>query len=661
LSDFLAPWLLQFEPDALVIGGNIAKSASLFLPALVAKLEKRQVRGIKISVSDLWDDAPLIGAAMYARQRLISTPKKLYRKTTQLLAPEKAAPSAPGHYDIYPGFPLGSGKIHDGLESLVPWIIENKKVVIDGYAGIFWDELIESLNSCLIKSNKKACFFHCDAAMKQEETLSEMIKPFVGDEDSIFGKITDLKLEDWFDTDKFDKISPDTESDVNILVGCGAALVGWDAPLIYMDLPKNELQFRMRAGASFNLGFTAQTDSRTMYKQAYFVDWMVLNNHKANLLPLIDVVIDGQRSEKYLWMAGGDVREGLTAMSRNFFRVRPWFEPGTWGGVWIKNHFDGLNDEINNIAWSFELMTFENGLMFESDDYRLEVSFDFLMYGNYGEVLGDSAERFKYDFPVRFDFLDTFDGGNLSVQCHPRTDYIRNEFGMPFTQDETYYIMDCKESSNVYLGFQDDINPEEFHEALIDSEKYATTVDVEKYVRKFNAKKHNLFLIPNGTIHAAGKDNLVLEISSAPYIFTFKMYDWLRLDLDGRRRPINIEHGMKNVDFSCKGDSVEKDFISKPRIIKQTEGETIEHLPTHKLHFYDVHRYSFEKSIKVRTMGKCHVWMLVEGVSVIVETKAGMKQRFNYAETFVIPAAAEYYTILNEGEGKAVMVKAFIK
>jgi predicted NBD/HSP70 family sugar kinase/mannose-6-phosphate isomerase class I len=662
LSDFLAPWLKQFNPDTLVLGGNISKASSLFLQALIAKLERKNMPKINICISKLWDHAPLTGAAMYARQcRTMQGGDKLLRKTTQFLAPAKTSPSRRGCYDIYPGFPLGNGKIHSGSESLAAWIARHKNVVIDGYAGVFWEQMIESLSEDLLKLNKKVCWFHSDAALKPEKVLNGMVAAYLGEKDSLFGRITDRELRDWFDMDKLRRIRPNPEADINILAGCGAALAGWKAPAVYVDLPKNELQFRMRAGTAFNLGFDRRNDFREMYKQAYFIDWRVLDRHKATLLADIDIVVDGQRPGDYLWMSGDDLRAGLDMMSRNFFRVRPWFEPGIWGGTWMKNRIDGLNPESGNLAWSFELMTLENGLMFESDGYRLEVSFDFLMYAAYREVLGDCADRFRYDFPIRFDFLDTFDGENLSIQCHPRTEYIRREFGMPFTQDETYYILDCKDSSEVYLGFQEDIQPEKFHEELLASEKHSLPVDIEKYVRKFPTKKHDFFLIPNGTIHASGKNNLVLEISSAPYIFTFKMYDWLRLDLDGRPRPINIEHGIKNVDFERKGKKVEEELISKPYVLERHEDETVEHLPTHPLHFYDVHRHSFEKHIKVQTAGKCHVWMLVEGTSVMLETAGGMKQRFNRAETFVIPAGAQSYTLANEGKGRAMMLKAFVK
>jgi len=283
------------------------------------------------------------------------------------------------------------------------------------------------------------------------------------------------------------------------------------------------------------------------------------------------------------------------------------------------------------------------------------------MYQNYKEILGIDAERFKYDFPIRFDFLDTIEGGNLSVQCHPTEEYIKKEFGMPFTQDETYYILDCKEGAEVYLGLQDDVEAENFEKVLINSAESGNKIDIFRYVQHHPAKKHDLFLIPNGTIHASGKNNMVLEISSAPYIFTFKMYDWQRLDLDGRPRPLNILHGMKNLNFDRKGAKVGAELLCKPQQVEKNADFILEQLPTHPVQFYDIQRYTLTTEITVETGNKCQVWMLVEGKSVIVETQSGRKQRFNYAETFVIPAAAMSYKISNESDLPAILVKAYIK
>ena len=195
------------------------------------------------------------------------------------------------------------------------------------------------------------------------------------------------------------------------------------------------------------------------------------------------------------------------------------------------------------------------------------------------------------------------------------------------------------------------------------SQESAQKLEITDYVQSFSAKKHDLFLIPNGTVHASGSGNLVLEISSAPYIFTFKMYDWVRLDIDGRPRPINIEHGLNNVRFERNGNMVKDTLISKPYVIEETVDSKTEHVPTHPDHFYDVHRHTIGrgKSITIENNDKCHVWMIVEGSHVELETKAGKKDTYNYIETFIVPAATESYRITNTSDKDVMLVKAFVK
>ncbi|HEY6081989.1 MAG TPA: hypothetical protein VIU45_00945, partial [Chitinophagaceae bacterium] len=211
------------------------------------------------------------------------------------------------------------------------------------------------------------------------------------------------------------------------------------------------------------------------------------------------------------------------------------------------------------------------------------------------------------------------------------------------------------------LGFREDIDAGTFRADLQRSVTEDRPVEIKDYVQWHPAHKHDLFLIPNGTVHSSGANNLVLEISATPYIFTFKMYDWLRADLNGKPRPINIAHAFNNLNFDRKGEMVKQELISRPEIIEKKEGYRLIHLPTHAEHFYDVHRVEFREEVTIATMDKCHVLMLVEGQSVLVKTKHGMEQRFSYAETFVIPAAAESYRLVNEGPGEAKLVKAFIK
>jgi mannose-6-phosphate isomerase class I len=358
---------------------------------------------------------------------------------------------------------------------------------------------------------------------------------------------------------------------------------------------------------------------------------------------------------------GAALRDALARMARSWFRPRPWFEPGPWGGQWIREKIPALPQDAPNYAWSFELIAPENGIILESEGVMLEVSLDMLMLQEGSSVLGRAHDRFGSEFPIRFDFLDTFDGGNLSVQVHPRTDYIREHFGERFTQDETYYILDCAEDARVYLGFVEGVDRDEFRRELERSRETGCEIDVERFVNTVPAHRHDLFLIPNQTIHCSGRDNLVLEISATPYIFTFKMYDWVRRDLEGNLRPINIERAFENLAFERTASVVEREHISRPRVAAEGADWRLVDLPTHRDHFYDVRRYEFDTVVDVATDGDCHVMSLVEGRSITLETADGMRQRFNYAETFVVPAAARSYRLVNEGPERAMVVQAFVR
>lgn len=570
--------------------------------------------------------------------------------------------SATVQYNIMPAFPA-TGEISNSFQKLARVLHDNKIHIIDGFVGVNWEFVIEKISKEFDNYDIKPRFIAIEEALLPEEVINNQLAPYLGGNDPLFGKKSLVPLSSYFDAERLAKFRDMLANDQEYIIfyGPGAALLDSLLSIMYVDLPKSVLIQRMRAGKAWNLGCSNTKDPKQIYKRYYFVDWQSLNSHKNSILSRIEIMADQQSDETLPWMSGSDLRQTLHEMSINYFRVKPTFESGVWGGQWMKDHLTGIDQNAKNYAWSFEMIVPENGLSLKFNELLLEVSFDQLMFTESKNVLGLAEPRFGVDFPIRFNFLDTFDGGNLSIQCHPSPQYAKSQFGENFTQDETYYIVDRKGDAQVYLGFQDDINKDEFRTALEDSFKTGEAIEVDQYIQKFESKKHDLYLIPHGTVHSSGIDNLVLEISATPYNFTFKMYDWVRPDLDGKPRPLNIDRAFDNLNFERKGQVVNDTLIAKPVSHKIDDQATKVHLATHGDHFYDVVRYDFDQEVTIETKNQCHILMLVEGEAVELTTANGMREVFNYVETFAIPAATGSYTLRNLGKQPAKVIQSYVK
>jgi mannose-6-phosphate isomerase class I len=267
-------------------------------------------------------------------------------------------------------------------------------------------------------------------------------------------------------------------------------------------------------------------------------------------------------------------------------------------------------------------------------------------------LLGEHVfTRFGAEFPIRFDFLDTMGGGNLSLQVHPLTKYIREKFGMNYTQDESYYMLDAAPGACVYLGIKDGVDPAAMVRDLKRAEDNDFEFPAETYVNKFPARKHDHFLIPAGTVHCSGKDGMVLEISATPYIFTFKLWDWSRLGLDGRPRPIHLQHGVANIQWNRTTAWVRDSLVNRFQPIAAGAGWREERTGLHTLEFIETRRHWFTGAVPHDTCGTVHVLNLVEGDEAVVESPTQAFEPFvvHYAETFIIPASVGAYTVRPHG------------
>jgi len=551
------------------------------------------------------------------------------------------------------------------IKDAIQLIQSNKKIIaLECYTGILEEEVFTSL-----QSNLEGEFFLTKDYMLPEKQIMQMVYPDVTD-DAVFGFMTRLTVKDFFDAGKIENLDKEFSHghETVFIYGVGATLLAtrYDL-LIYFDMTRWEGQLRQRRNEVSNLGVgNKELKASLQYKQAYFVDWRVVDRHKRTLMDKWDFVVDTVKKNDPKIVEGKAFNGALKQTAHQPFRVVPFFDPGPWGGQWMKEYCD-LDKNEKNFAWCFDGVPEENSLLLQFNDIIFETPSINVVFAQPKALLGDIVEaRFGAEFPIRFDFLDTIEGGNLSLQVHPTNEYIREKFGMFYTQDESYYMLDAQEGACVYLGLKSGIEPKEMAVELTEAQSGKKPFDADKFVNKIPIKKHDHVLIPAGTVHCSGKGSMVLEISATPYIFTFKLWDWGRLGLDGKPRPININHGEKVIDWTRTTEWTKENLINTIKEIDRGDGWLEEYTGLHETEFIETRRHWFTKKVHHRTNGSVNVLNLVEGREAIIESPTNAFDPFtvHYAETFIIPESVKEYTIRPHGESEGMecaTIKAFVR
>ena len=392
------------------------------------------------------------------------------------------------------------------------------------------------------------------------------------------------------------------------------------------------------------------------------------DRYKKRRFNKFDYILDTNLKNNPKMITGDSFRAGLKETASRPFRVVPFFDPGVWGGQWMKEVCD-LDRSMENYAWCFDCVPEENSLLLKVGDTVVEIPSIDVVLTHPRELLGEKVHgRFGADFPIRFDFLDTMGGQNLSLQVHPVVEYAQEKFGLHYTQEESYYLLDAKEDVDtyVYLGVKDGMTKEKFFGDLRKAQEGEGDFNAEEYSNKIKAKKHDHFLIPPGTVHCSGADTMVLEISSTPNLFTFKLWDWGRLGMDGKPRPINIAHGEEVVQFDRDTKWTMENLVNKIEVVAEGDGWIEERTGLHEKEFIETRRHWFTKKVCHNTNGGVNVLNLVEGDQAIIESPNNKFEPFvvNYAETFIIPASVGEYTIKPYGDSvgkKIATMKAYVR
>lgn len=556
-----------------------------------------------------------------------------------------------GNYELHPMTKIVNhkGDVVAGYDQIFTKIqsemIDSTNVLIcDFYPGVNSEEVekeLEKLNPSLFIRTQELLF--------DFQTLDKIFEKNITD-DRVFGYMSDKKVEDCFDPAKVESAKEKIakiKNDLVVVVGVGAYSIWNEGLFVYFDMARWEIQTRFKNGATNWLAENPNDPFLTKYKRGFFIEWRLADRYKVEHFKDMDFVVDTNIANNPKMVEGEVFLKALTEVSQKPFRMQPYFDPGVWGGQWMKNNFN-LDPKEKNYAWSFDGIPEENSINLEFENGFIEVPSNNIVLYAPDALLGERVyARFGRAYPIRFNLLDTMEGQNLSLQVHPLEEYIQETFGMHYTQEESYYLLDAKEGAFVYLGLKENVDSEQMKRDLKIAEKGTESFDAEKYINKFPVKKHDHVLIPPGTIHCSGSNSMVLEISATPFVYTFKLWDWDRLGLDGLPRPIHLEHGFKNIQWDRTTSWVEEHLLHRQVTLEETETYRIERTGLHESEFIETLRIYTTDDCVVKMNGSAQSANLVEGKEAQIVSINGSFEPFtvHYAETFIIPESVKSYIL----------------
>ena len=548
-------------------------------------------------------------------------------------------------------------------------------IAFDGYATANWSLFLNLIaRECTVHD------FECEfvefntLTLKSGKEIDAMIDPLLIwdtkiDPTLLYGKIYRggyKGLMDESKTEAFKKDLPGRKKPgkITLVFGYGSLIPemrGLYDIKCYFDLTPKTSMLRIRRCEYANMGHKHPKAINRVIRRCYYCDFENAVQSRKELFAnkAIDwYFLDNDRQN--IQMMPFSTFEAICAELVKYpFRAKPCYLEGVWGGTYMKK-LRKLPKEMRNAAWVFDFIPMEVSVVVEAGNELLDINYCSFVHKEGVNLMGQKCvDHFEGYFPIRFNYDDSYHStGNMSIQCHSGGKFNienYNEFGR---QDESYYVVVTGHEAKTFIGFRDDADIPQFFKDIEAADTEHKPVDYMKYVSYEESKPGLQVMLPAGTIHSSGRNQVILEIGSLTIgSYTYKMYDYLRLDFDGKQRPIHTKLGEENVRqdrrYSVIHDPNSPEYIvQKPRLDASGEGWEEYILGENPQMYISLRRLEFEKQCEQDTKGeKFHVLALVDGENVRVRSVEHPERFFDmeFMDIVCIPADMGRYVIENLG------------
>ena len=564
----------------------------------------------------------------------------------------------------------------------------NQIVAFDGYATADWKQFLN-----LVARECKAAgvdFVSIDQnaeCFKSGKEIDDMIDPLLIwdteiDPTLLYGKIYKGGYEGILDEEKTKAFE---EKVAGIRNGSGkvVAVYGYGCLIprfrdlydvtCFFDLTPKTSILRIRRGEYSNIGKERPDLVNRVIRRCYYCDFEMSVCSRRELLrnSAIDFYFLSDDPQNIQMLPFGAFADICAQLVKYPFRAKPCYLEGVWGGSYMKK-LRNLPDKMRNAAWVFDFIPMEVSVLVEAGNEKLDINFCSFVCKEGVNLMGEGCvNKFHGYFPIRFNWDDSYHStGNMSIQCHSGSAYNREHYGEFGRQDESYYVCVTGHDAKTFIGFRDDADIPQFFREIEAADKEHKPCDYMKYVNYEESRPGLQVMLPAGTIHSSGRNQVILEIGSLTIgSYTYKMYDYLRLDFDGKQRPIHTRLGEENVAqhrrASVIHDPESPDYIvQKPRVAVEGDGWKEIILGENEQLYFSLRRLDFEKTCRQDTCGeRFHVLSLVDGDQVLVRSVAHPERCFkmDFLDIVCVPADMGEYEIVNLGKEPVMVHKTMLR
>lgn len=214
----------------------------------------------------------------------------------------------------------------------------------------------------------------------------------------------------------------------------------------------------------------------------------------------------------------------------------PILKERIWGGRNLERLYGKPLPPGKPIGESWEITDRPEGTSVIANGPLIGRDLRWLMEHHQTDLLGD-AQAPNGRFPLLIKILDA--QSVLSLQVHPPAPAANRLGGEPKT--EMWYIADATPTAELYVGLKHGVTRPEFEQRVRDG-------TVAGCFHKIHVRRGDAMFLPSGRVHAIGAGNVIFEIQQNSDT-TYRVFDWNRVDDQGKPRELHIDESLQSIDF----------------------------------------------------------------------------------------------------------------